>query len=230
MVELKDQILARDGKLVIRPDSGDPVDIICGADLDSLIKSEKYDINYNEYFNLPEHKGVIELLWDVFGGTVNEQGYKVLDPHIGAIYGDSISLDRAKQICERLKQKGFASTNIVFGVGSYTMNYNTRDSIGFAVKSTYCEVLEEIPESLAEYPFSYTPKKIGREIFKDPITDDGIKKSAKGLLAVFKDEEGEFYLKDQCIWNEEKTGELKTVFLNSELIIDQTFSEIKARI
>ena len=115
IVELKETILTRDGKLVIRPDSGDPVDIICGTNA----------VNFNEELSAttlstsdhPSFKGVIELLWDVFGGTINEQGYKVLDSHIGAIYGDSITLARAEQICERLEAKGFASTNIVLGVG-----------------------------------------------------------------------------------------------------------------
>lgn len=107
--KLKNKILARNGKLVIRPDSGDPVDIICGND-------SYYDED-NSPKQICESKGVIELLWDTFGGTINEQGYKVLDSHIGAIYGDSITLERAEAICERLKAKGFASTNIVLGVG-----------------------------------------------------------------------------------------------------------------
>lgn len=106
--QLKEEILSRDGKLVIRPDSGDPVDIICGT---SGGKNTEGSIDS------PEFKGVVELLWDVFGGTINEQSYKILDSHIGCIYGDSITLERAKQICERLKAKGFASTNIVLGIG-----------------------------------------------------------------------------------------------------------------
>ena len=113
LTELKDVILARDGKVVIRPDSGDPIDIICGT-------GEKIVLNFGEedFEKLSSiGKGVIELLWDVFGGTTNEKGYKVLDPHIGAIYGDSITLERAREILERLKSKGFASSNIVFGVG-----------------------------------------------------------------------------------------------------------------
>jgi len=126
--QLKEEILARDGKLVIRPDSGDPVDIICGVDF----KYKKHSDGGEEY-SIPEQKGVIELLWDVFGGTINEQGYKVLNSHIGAIYGDSITLERAEQICERLKAKGFASTNIVLGIGSYSMGYATRDQQGGAV-------------------------------------------------------------------------------------------------
>jgi nicotinamide phosphoribosyltransferase len=141
----KEAIMARDGKLVIRPDSGDPVDIICGnyykvhpdGNTYNTVNNSKgwvksiSDEELIEYQKLPEAKGVIELLWDIFGGTINEQGYKVLDPHIGAIYGDSITLDRQIQIYERLEAKGFASTNIVLGVGSFTYQMNTRDTLGF---------------------------------------------------------------------------------------------------
>ena len=109
---LKEEILSRDGKLVIRPDSGDPADILCGCYKGSDYKKLEYRDKWT-----PQEKGVIELLWDIFGGTINEQGYKVLNPHIGAIYGDSITLERADEICRRLENKGFASTNVVFGIG-----------------------------------------------------------------------------------------------------------------
>lgn len=200
---LKEQILARDGKLVIRPDSGDPVDIICG-NVTARLTNPKFS---------PKEKGVIELLWDVFGGTVNEQGYKVLDSHIGAIYGDSITLERAKQICERLKAKGFASTNIVLGIGSYTYQYNTRDTFGFAMKATYGEVNGE-----------------GREIFKDPITDDGTKRSKKGLLCVMEDDNSNVVCYDGCSWEQEGKGMLKSVFKDSKLIKETNLEEIRNRL
>jgi nicotinamide phosphoribosyltransferase len=153
---LKNEIMARDGKLVIRPDSGDPVDIICGLD------------TYDDLTNYNERKGAIELLWDLFGGTINGKGYKVLDSHIGLIYGDSITIERCQEILKRLQNKGFASSNVVFGIGSYTYQYNTRDSMGWAVKATYCEIDNK--------PMS---------IYKQPKTDAG-KNSAKGLLKVIK--------------------------------------------
>jgi nicotinamide phosphoribosyltransferase len=106
---LKTEIMARDGKVVIRPDSGDPVQIICG-DPDS--------------HRLEAQKGVVELLWDVFGGTTTATGHKLLDSHIGAIYGDSITLARADEICARLKEKGFAS-QVLFGIGSYCVSGET---------------------------------------------------------------------------------------------------------
>lgn len=229
--KLKEKVLARDGKLVIRPDSGDPVDIICGT---SNFEGDNYDEavldGWSDSASVQE-KGVIELLWDVFGGKTNEYGYKELDPHIGAIYGDSITLDRAEEICKRLKSKGFASTNIVFGVGSFTYQYNTRDTFGFAMKATYGEIAHVVDEDM----FDQGGPTIGemlveaREIFKDPITDDGTKRSAKGLLQVYT-ENGARKLKDQCCWDEEQSGDLQTVFIDGELVIEDNLETIRKRI
>ena len=194
---LKKEIVGREGKVVIRPDSGDPADIICG---NPNGKTEQ------------EKKGVVELLWDVFGGSTNSKGFKELIPQIGAIYGDSITVARGTDICERLKQKGFASTNVVLGIGSFTYQYNTRDTFGFAMKATYGEVNGE-----------------GRAIFKDPITDDGTKKSAKGLMKI-ELENSKYKLIDQVSWEQEKQGELKEVFRDGKLLIDQSLAEIRTRV
>lgn len=193
---LKEVIVSREGKVVIRPDSGDPVDIICGKPNG---KTEE------------ERKGVIELLWDVFGGSVNAKGFKELVPQIGAIYGDSITVTRAITICERLKAKGFASTNVVLGIGSFTYQYNTRDTFGFAMKATYGEVNVE-----------------GRAIFKDPITDDGTKKSAKGLMKI-ELVNGQYTLTDGVTWEEEQKGELKEVFRDGKLLVDLNLSDLRSR-
>lgn len=230
--ELKEEILARDGKLVIRPDSGDPVDIICGESMASIIR-RKNPKNKVKPEDFPEYKGVIELLWDIFGGTINEQGYKVLDPHIGAIYGDSITLDRATQICERLKAKGFASTNIVLGIGSFTYQYNTRDTFGFAMKATYGEVrVFNYEESCKKSHNVYETE--AREIFKDPITDDGTKKSKKGLLMVTSvslfGDELELVCVDRCTWEQESKGLLTTVFKDGKLVKETSLDEIRAKL
>jgi len=197
--ELKDEVLARDGKLVIRPDSGEPVDIICGESKELGGATAK-------------DKGVVELLWDVFGGTVNAQGFKVLDGHIGAIYGDSITTDRAEQICQQLHDKGFASTNVVLGIGSFTYQFNTRDTFGFAMKATSVVVNGE-----------------RREIFKDPITDDGVKKSAKGLVKV-ELVDGEYQLLDQVTEAEEKEGALQIIYADGEFKNIVTLEEIRDRV
>lgn len=200
---LKENVLARDGKCVIRPDSGDPVKIICG--------------NEDVEFGSPEYKGVIELLWETFGGTINELGYRELDSHIGAIYGDSITTDRAIAICEGLKAKGFASSNIVFGVGSYTYQYNTRDTFGFALKATYAVV-----------------DGVEKKLFKDPITDSGVKKSQKGLVAVVESER-ELTLIDDLDRDAydalyAKHDKLQTVFEDGKLLVDESISTIRARL
>lgn len=194
--ELRDVILARDGKIVIRPDSGDdPVAIVCG--------DPKADVG------TPACAGTVEMLWNIFGGTTNVKGYRQLDPHIGVIYGDSITLDRCEAICRGLKQKGYASTNIVFGIGSYTYQMVTRDTFGFAMKATAGIVKGERVE-----------------IFKDPLTDDGIKRSAKGLLRVNAD----LTLSQQVSVEEEEDGLLQTVFENGALKVEYTLADVRYRL
>lgn len=206
--ENKEAIMARNGKLVIRPDSGDPVDIICGKQIiinDYRDLVESADIDRTK----PEYKGVIELLWDIFGGTINEQGYKVLDSHIGAIYGDSITLDRQIEMYKRLESKGFASTNIVLGIGSFTYQYNTRDTFGFAAKGAWFEADGK----------SY-------DIYKDPATDDGTKKSLKGLIMV--DENYEVHV--QCTPEQEAGGMLHTIYEDGKFSNQTSLTEIREKL
>jgi nicotinamide phosphoribosyltransferase len=274
---LKDAIMERDGKVVIRPDSGDPADIICGtaqiidyihygkevSTIDNLkafandwisetirddtphgeqgaisatvffrFKGDIYEIEVDMEWNrhdkqfyfmeessvtkceianlTPEQKGAVECLYDTFGGTVTEKGYKQLDTHIGLIYGDSITLDRCRDICSRLASKGYASTNVVFGIGSYTYQYNTRDTFGFAMKATYAEVDGE-----------------AREIFKKPKTDDGTKNSARGLTAVHKAKDGKFYLHEQSNWHLVKNCSLELVYKDGVLVRNTDIHEIR---
>lgn len=271
----KEAIMNRDGKLVIRPDSGDPVDIICGSaepvdfgenvtsipvlrdwikdhleekvrentphgehgdanssgyfKFEGKIYKASIEIDWNRYdkqyyfiecatisefeeVNLsPSEKGVIELLWEIFGGSVNEQGYKVLDPHIGAIYGDSITLERQSQIYKRLADKGFASTNIVLGIGSYTYQLNTRDTFGFAAKGSWFEVENE------------DGSKTTFDIYKDPVTDDGTKKSLKGLVRVNRD----FTVDTQCSWEEESEGLLQVIYEDGKFFNQTTLTKVR---
>lgn len=199
---LKTEIMARDGKLVIRPDSGDPADIVCG---DPTAEPGS-----------PAFKGVIELLWEVFGGVevANEDGkkYKLLDSHIGCIYGDAITRDRAEEITDRLRGKGFASANMVFGVGSFTYQYVTRDTYSFAMKATWAKVNGE-----------------GRDLFKSPVTDKGEKKSAKGRLAVARGADGELFLIEGATPEQEDESLLRVTFRNGVAFNLETFDVIRAR-
>lgn len=192
---LKASILKRDGKFVVRPDSGDPVLIICG----------------DPASDIPHVKaGAIETLWNVFGGTVNEAGYKVLDPHVGLIYGDSITPERQLQILAGLQLKGFASTNVVLGIGSFTYQHVTRDTYGFAMKATWGETRSRGPQ----------------DIYKQPATDDGTKFSATGLLRVNED----LTVTERCTPEQEQEGLLRTVFLDGKPQHLQTLAEIRARV
>jgi nicotinamide phosphoribosyltransferase len=194
--QLKEVIMSRNGKLVVRPDSGDPVDIICGTSSNIIC----------------EQKGLIECLWDTFGGTVNAKGFKVLDSHIGAIYGDSITLERQETILRKLADKGFASSNIIFGVGSYGLGYVTRDTHGMAMKSTYAVIKGE-----------------SKVLQKDPKTDSGTKKSAKGLLMISW-ANGEYQLNENVTPKQERHGCLETIFKDGKLIKEVTFAEVRERI
>ncbi len=228
--QLKDDIMARKGKVVIRPDSGDPVKIVTGYRDDELekvknVQTGEVKLLVKETQNIiteNERKGMIECLWEIFGGTKSKEGYKQLDEHIGAIYGDSITLERAEQICKRLAAKGFASTNLVYGIGSFTYQgavtpdaIVTRDTYGFAVKSTYGEVKDENGNRKAV------------EIFKDPKTDDGLKKSAKGLTAVYNNYDDSFRLKDQATWDEVKNCAFVKVFEDGQITKEWTLQEIR---
>jgi len=191
--DLKKDILSREGKVVFRPDSGNPEYIICG------------DPNAKEGSN--EWKGAIRLLDEKFGSNLNSKGYKVLNPHVGLIYGDGMYLERYERTLERLKEMGYAASNLVIGVGGILRNHS-RDTLGFAIKATYVEVNGE-----------------AREIEKDPITDQK-KKSHKGLLSLRK--VGDTYVtKDQCSPKEEAESLLKTVFFNGKLVKETDLSSIR---
>lgn len=202
--ELKEDIINRVpdslglAKTVFRPDSGDPVKIIVG-DPDAEVGS-------------PQYKGSIECLWEIFGGTTNEKGYRTLNQRVGLIYGDSITPERCIAILEGLKNKGFASDNVVFGIGSYTFQYCTRDTLGFAMKATYVEINGE-----------------GKEIYKNPKTDSGTKKSAKGLLKVVL-EDGDYKLIDAVTKEEEQQGELREVFCDGNFSILKDFDNLRERL
>lgn len=231
-------------KVVIRPDSGDPVKIITGYKVqrvDDLMPSTihrlnsdteaVYDTFSGKYYTFEDHdtgystefefkeiseaeaRGAVHALWETFGGTETELGYRMLHERIGLIYGDSITQERCVEILKRLKDKGYAASNVVFGIGSYTYQYNTRDTFGFAMKATYGEV-----------------NGVGRELFKDPVTDTGTKKSARGMLQVIN-RNGEYYLNDGVTALEEEGYNcLKTVFKDGTLIRETNLREIRARL
>lgn len=249
---LKDEIINRTGspigldRVVIRPDSGDPYRIICGYMPEELREiggklycisglyepgtpAEAYDpeqvVKNCKPLEIWEVKGAIECLWDTFGGSLTPLNFRQLSPKIGLIYGDSINLPLQRRILEGLARKGYASTNVVLGIGSFTYEYQTRDTFGFAMKATYGEVIEEVDGESGE-----VLSIAAREIYKDPKTDDGTKKSARGLLMVTMNDEGELVLKDQCTKEEEEGGLLHTVFHDGNMMRMTNLSEVRQRV
>lgn len=261
---LRKEILARDGKLVIRPDSGDPVDIICG--LNSRMKKETdedcihdfssreiweedskyYEIvdyySHGEYLGVrkgkelqlqeAEIKGVIELLYEIFGGDISKEGYIRLNSHIGAIYGDSINLERQVQIYSKLAEKGYAATNIVLGIGSFTYVYITRDQAGWAAKGAWFEIAEPNKKGAVTARFEGRPILITEyNIYKDPITDDGTKKSLKGFQFVYL-KDGEYEVEGEV--SEEKAFSedniLKVIYKDGQFYNQVTLDQVRERL
>lgn len=195
--QLKAEILARpqNAKVIIRPDSGNALWILCG-DPKATIEQER--------------KGLIECLWDCFGGTINQKGYKLLNPCIGAIYGDGINYDKICQILTALEQKGFASSNIVFGVGSRTYQQHSRDSLGFAMKATSIQINGE-----------------EKGIFKAPKTDSGLKKSQCGRVKVLSSRQ---YIEGLTAQSDFTGDYLTPVFENGKLVREVNFDQIRAKL
>lgn len=195
--QLRNEIMAHNGCMLMRGDSGDCIEVVT--------------------------KTVFKL-WDMFGGTVNSKGYKVLDPHVKAIYGDSITVQRCERIYQILEDAGFAASNVALGVGSFSfqcieeggiLKPFTRDTFSSCIKATYCEINGQ--------PFP---------IFKDP-KDGGFKKSQKGCCIVLQTEDGDLCYSDGHTYEEAKFGSvlgtnlLQTVFADGVLLHEYSLSEIR---
>lgn len=197
--QLKTEIMNHNGCMLMRGDSGDCVEVVT--------------------------KTVFKL-WEEFGGTVNSKGYKVLDPHVKAIYGDSITVQRCEEIYKILMENGFACSNVALGVGSFSfqcieedeeLKPFTRDTFSSCIKATYCEI-DGKP----------TP------IFKNP-KDGGFKKSQKGCCRVYTRCDGSIYYEDELTWKQvtdyEKRGNmLIPVFKDGELLKEQSLKEVRDRL
>ena len=250
--QLKDKIMNRIpdqfglAKVVFRPDSGDPVKIICGyriKEVEAMEPSTTFTFRDFEVAKFPDGKyfkvwdstktedgyeleeiseaeaeGAVRTLAKIFGVDKNSAGFKTLNQRVGLIYGDSITPARAEEILSKLMYMGFAADNVVFGVGSFTYQYATRDTLGFAVKSTYVVRDGE-----------------GRAIFKEPVTDSGTKVSARGLLRVEKEKDPlsttgfKYVLYQNQTPEEEKKGELKTAFIDGDIPFVESIDTIRQR-
>lgn len=208
MPSIKDEVLAHNGKILIRPDSGDQ--------FENVIQT-------------------VQSLWESFGGTENSKGYKVLNPHVGVILGDGCTLNMVKKIWKKLTDMKFAANNVVFGVGAfcfhaffekpegadgYKMIVSTRDTWFFAQKTTYMQTSD------------------GKEFFviKNPKTDTAsIKKSHAGL--VYVERKGNDYTAidhltqaDYDALCSKHPDEIQTVFENGVFKNKVTLMDVRARL
>lgn len=193
--QLKEEILHHNGCMLMRGDSGDCVKVVTQT---------------------------VFRLWEIFGGTINDKGYKVLDQHVKAIYGDSITIQRCQEIYNILVENGFACSNVSLGVGSFSMQCVeeegilkpfTRDTFSSCIKATYMEIDGK-----------------GYPIFKNP-KDGGFKKSQKGLCRVYRNEDGVLVYEDGYENPAEiKENELQTVFKDGKMKKEESLQEIRARL
>jgi nicotinamide phosphoribosyltransferase len=237
---LKARIMARQGALISRPDTGEPIQVFGGYKVFEVTTDHKMSVRWaeelvsagyeawldvakgtyhalgtNEIIPIEEIKGTIEVLWDEFGGTMttgsNGKEYKLLDEHVGAIFGDSITLERQVEIYKRLMDKGFAP-KCALGIGSYTFQFCTRDSDGSAVKATSFDLIDE---TIA--------------IYKAPKTDMG-KKSAKGFQQVYHTEDGKIAMRDDVTREEEEASILEPIFWDGHDLSKNTLQSIRAKV
>lgn len=178
--ELKSRVLARDGTLVVRPDSGEAKKVVVE---------------------------ILDLLGQAFGYSVNQKGYKVLDPHVRVIQGDGINRYSLPEILEAMKVAGWSADNVAFGSGGGLLQNVNRDTSKFAVKCSAVMV-----------------GGVWRDVFKDPVTDPG-KRSKAGRMKLVR-ADGDYMTVSE---SDDRDDELVTVFENGELMLDQSFSDIRSR-
>lgn len=181
--QLRQEVIDSGATVVIRPDSGDPIEVLCGISTKDLLKEDgKYYVKgkYNSYKDMfgaevwgdydkgkevkqGQIKGILRILEDKFGVTINSKGYKVLN-NVRVIQGDGVNPDSIAQILKRMKELGFSASNIAFGMGGALLQKVDRDTFKFAYKCS-----------------SITINGVEQDVYKDPITDSG-KRSKRGRL------------------------------------------------
>ena len=146
--ELRDQILERDGKLVIRPDSGYPPHITVQ---------------------------VLKSLYRRFGGSINDKGYITLNPKVGVIYGDYIRYGMIDDILAGMEKEGFSTDNVVFGMGGALLQQVNRDTFKFAIKNSACADENHNWVGIAKNPITDPGKKSKKGRLQLIKTENGYK-------------------------------------------------------
>ena len=183
--QLRNEVLGRNGTIVVRPDSGHPPDVVVR---------------------------VLNTLGGAFGYTTNMKGYRVLNPHIRGVQGDGIKYFTLGPLLQAVEEACWSADNFAYGSGGGLLQDVNRDTQKFAIK---CSAIED-------------KDGVWHDVLKDPITDPG-KRSKAGRLALVR-EGGEY----RTVREEEAAAQglenlLVPVFKDGELLVDQTFADIRER-
>ncbi len=182
--QLRQKVVDCGATLVVRPDSGDPVEVVSKT---------------------------VNLLAAKFGTDTNSKGYRVLK-NVRVIQGDGVNPVSIQAILDRLLGEGFSASNIAFGMGGALLQKCDRDTMSFAYKASAAKVNGQ-----------------WRDVYKDPVTDAG-KRSKRGLLGLGEGNrtvavrDGDFQPVDGG------RNLLEPVWRNGELLRDETFAAIRARV
>lgn len=179
--KLKDEVMNMKATLVIRPDSGDPNEVI---------------------------QNLLKILERKFGCTINSKGYKVLNK-VRLIQGDDIDSNDVENILETTLNNGFSATNIAFGMGGGLLQKCNRDTLKFAFKCSAAKINNKMID-----------------VYKEPFTDKG-KNSKRGILTLSLVNEEERKVKTTK--NIINKSLMKTVYHNGQVIMNDTFDEIRER-
>lgn len=183
--QLRQEVIDSGATVVIRPDSGEPVEVV---------------------------SRVAQILGEKFGTELNSKGFKVLK-NVRIIQGDGVNEQSIHAILQKLKDNGFSASNIVFGIGGALLQKIDRDTLKFAYKASAIVADGKLIE-----------------VYKQPVTDAG-KNSKRGRLDLIKTGSGE-YQTVKLETAEQISGEnsqMRTVFENGELLIDDTLDNIRRR-
>lgn len=210
-------------KIVVRPDSGDPATVLFGYhhsgkrayDIKTLETINRIALDMNisdaEAGELVD-KGIMQILMEEFGFTVNSKGYKVLNPQIGVLQGDGVNYKMIQSMYKIMVRQKLDIMNLVFGSGGKYLQAHDRDEQGYATKVIHVIINGE-----------------GICVQKNPITD-AAKKSKKGYLKLVRT--GPTWkdfvtLQSGDTGFEEAEDYLITVFLNGELMVEYDLADLR---
>jgi len=180
--QLRAEVLARDGTLIIRPDSGDPPTVVVR---------------------------VLALLGDAFGSEVNARGYRVLNPRVRVIQGDGIDRMMLTKILQAVESANWSADNIAFGSGGGLLQKLNRDTCKYAFKCA-----------------SATVRGVERDVFKQPVTDQG-KRSKAGRMKLIRRDGAYLTVRDDGASPDPDL--LQEVFVDGQVTKEMNWEEIRAR-